>query len=225
MTVFITGTHTGIGKTVLTGLIARELSRQNHSVVTQKWVQTGCEGFSEDLDTHFKIMGKNPEDMKPYYSAMNPYRFSLPASPHLAAEQEGIAINPAKLTTATQALQRHFDHVLIEGAGGVMVPLTRDLTLLDLVGQIKIPTLIVVKNELGCINHALLTVTALAERQIPILGIIMNSPDSEIASIILEDNPKAIATLSGVPILAELPHMEDPATTSPDLSNVLSVLV
>jgi dethiobiotin synthetase len=149
----------------------------------------------------------------------------LPASPHLAAQQEGITINPAKLTTATQALQRRFDHVLIEGAGGIMVPITQSLTLLDLVGQMKLPTLVVVKNELGCINHALLTINALAERQIPILGIVMNGEETGTPRDILDDNPGIIASLSGLPILATIGQLEDPITDTPDLSKVLSVLV
>lgn len=225
MTVFITGTSTGIGKTVVTGLIARELRRRNHTVITQKWVQTGCEGFPEDLDTHLKLMELSRDSTKPYHAAMNPYCFSLPASPHLAAEHAGTTINPAKLTTATQALQRHFNHVLIEGAGGIMVPLTPHFTLLDLVDHMKLPTLVVVKNELGCINHALLTLTALAERHIPILGIIMNTTHSDTPSDILADNPNTISRLSGVPVLAELSYMTSPATETVDLSNVLSVLV
>lgn len=225
MTLFITGTHTGIGKTLVTGLIARELKRQNASVITQKWVQTGCTGFPEDLATHLDIMGMSPDDTAPYHAAQCSYCFDLPASPHLAAAEAGAQINPAKLTTATQALQKQFDHVLIEGAGGIMVPLTPNYTLLDLVAQLKLPTLIVVKNELGCINHALLTISALAERHIPILGIVMNGEDSATPQQVLEDNPATISKLSGAPVLATIRQLKDPSSASVDLSQVLSKLI
>ena len=191
---FITGTDTNVGKTWVTGHLAKHLAK-TQSVVTQKWVQTGSLGFSEDIQEHWRIMGTDGAEYTRYKKAMVPYTFSLPASPHLAAENEGQVIDPNKLTTAYAALCKHFSWVLVEGAGGFLTPLNRQHTLADSVEKLKLPTLIVVENKLGAINHTLLTIEALKSRRIPIVGIVMNNREE---NLITEDNGRIIQELSGV---------------------------
>jgi len=113
---FITGIDTGIGKTYATGLLARFLLKQGKSVTTQKVVQTGCESISEDIAVHRKIMGigYTDEDRK---GLTCPYLLTLPASPHLAAQAQGIRIDLETISAATDYLLRKYDHLLVEGAG------------------------------------------------------------------------------------------------------------
>ena len=114
----ITGTDTGIGKTILTGLLAKELAK-HQSVVTQKWVQSG-DLNSPDIQTHDQLSGQE-HDAK-WLDDRQVYSFNDPVSPHLAAKLANKTINPAKLKQATHRLAQHFDTVLVETSGGIMVP-------------------------------------------------------------------------------------------------------
>ena len=206
---YITGTDTGVGKTLVCALLARYLHLAGERVITQKWVQTGCVGEADDLRVHCRIGGL-PEDPA-WLAARNPYCFALPASPHLAAEAEGRPIDPEVIIRAYQALASSFDPVLVEGAGGALAPLTRSMLAIDLVARLGMPALLVVGNKLGCINHALLTVEALRARDIPVLGLVFNSlPGCSDDARIIQDNPRITAQLSGVPLLGELPVIARP---------------
>jgi len=162
--IFITGTDTDVGKTVVTGLLAQYLLGKTWSVITQKWVQSGCEGFAEDIDVHLHWMGRTREGLANYQEAVCPYVFALPASAHLAAEAEGRAIDLAVIKQAYERLAARFEWVLVEGMGGALVPYSRKALLLDLVDELDLPVLIVAKNKLGAINHTLLTIEAIQAR-------------------------------------------------------------
>ena len=195
----ITGTDTGIGKTVVTGLLAKELASHG-SVVTQKWVQSG-DLDSPDIKTHDQLSG-HMHDAK-LLSNRQVYSFNNPVSPHLAAKLANETINPTKLIQASHRLAEQFDTVLVETSGGIMVPLTEDETTGDIVSQMKIPTIVVVPNKLGTINHTLLTINYLKQHQIPVLGFIMNQFD-QCESQLQVDNPSIIHKLSDVPLLANI---------------------
>ena len=200
--VFIAGTDTGVGKTWVTGHLAKYIHTiEKKQVVTQKWVQTGSEEFSPDVREHWRIMGVSEADYAPYKKAIAPYSFSLEASPHLAAEHAGKAINPNRLLAAYSALKPQFEWVLVEGSGGIMTPYNRESTLCDLVERIKIPVLVVVANRLGAINQTLLTLEALKTRRIPIIGVMMNRPEGE--SLVTQDNADIIGHLGGVSVFKE----------------------
>lgn len=210
MTLCIVGTDTSVGKTLVTGLIAKLLHNNGDTVITQKWVQTGSQNIPVDIQAHRTIMKKDLSDISTYMKAVCPYHFKFPASPHLAAEKEGTMINIDKLLTSYTALKKIFNHVLVEGSGGIMVPITRTQTFLDVLEKIAMPTLIVVKNTLGAINHSLLTIHLLKERKIPICGFITTciSPDEE--ADILRDNTQIISSLSGIHHLCDLPYSKKP---------------
>ena len=180
---FITGIDTGIGKTYATGLLARFLLQQGKSVITQKIIQTGCEHTSEDIILHRKIMGINftEEDKK---NLTNPYIFTFPSSPHLAARRENVTIDTNTITTATEILAKKYDHVLIEGVGGIMVPLTDEITLLDYISERLYPILIISSSRLGSINHTLMTIEILKNRNLEVRGIIYNQFPKEKREII-----------------------------------------
>ncbi|MCL2117507.1 MAG: dethiobiotin synthase [Planctomycetaceae bacterium] len=174
---FITGIDTGVGKSFAAGLAARWLMRQGVRVVTQKMVQTGTShGLSEDILVHRRLMGVEPlpEDVN---GTTCPYIFPYPASPHLAAElaatEKGV-IDPSVITQCTRRLLESFDVVLMEGAGGLHVPITRDFLTADYLQEQKYPLLVVTSGRLGSINHTLLTLEAAAQRQIPLAGLVFN---------------------------------------------------
>jgi dethiobiotin synthetase len=221
---FITGSDTGIGKTLVCGLLAGYCRRKGIRVITQKWVQTGCTEISEDLACH-RALGGLTADEAPE-ALLNPYRFALPASPHLAAEQQGCVIDPAVIARAYHALAARFDLVLVEGAGGVLAPLTRGLLTVDLVAALDLPALVVVGNKLGCVNHALLTIEALRGRGIPLLGVIFNRLAEHAENpLILADNPRVVAEISGVPVLGEIPSLADPRDGAAAMAPIAEALL
>jgi len=206
--IFITGTDTAVGKTVVTGLLARYLLAAGYSAITQKWIQTGSDASPPDIAAHLDLapMTKLPLD------DICPYRFTLPASPHLAAANEKTRIDLAKITTGFNKLAAQFDFVLVEGIGGILVPYNSKSLVVDIAADLKLPLIIVAKNKLGAINHTLLTIEAAKARAMKILGIVFNESDSEESPPIAEDNPKIIADLTGVTILGMLPWSADKST-------------
>lgn len=173
MIMFVAGIDTGIGKTVATGLMARWYVTRGFSVVTQKLVQTGCSGFSEDILVHRKIMGIDllPEDR---LGLTCPYVFRFPGSPHLAAALEGREIVTDKLDSTARELAQKYEIVLVEGAGGLCVPLNEQTTAVDFVQKKAWPVVLVTAPRLGSINHTLLSLEALYTRRIPLAGVIYN---------------------------------------------------
>lgn len=203
--IFIAGTDTGVGKTIVTGMLARRLIEKGYSVVTQKWVQAGP---SSDIDIHLKLMGKRKTDYTRYLRSMSPYWFKFASSPHLASTLEGRTIRIDRIKNSLKDLSGHFDFVLVEGSGGLLVPLTRKMLLIDLVKRLRMPVLLVAENRVGAINHVLLSVEALKARNIKILGVIFNTMSNRVDGRILKDNPDIVRRLTGIEILGEVPYLK-----------------
>jgi len=204
--IFIAGTDTGAGKTLITGLLGKYLSSLGKRVVTQKWIQTGGKAKSPgDLAVHLKLMDKTPEDFGDNFPLMALYSFKFAASPHLAARFENSKISGIKIKKSVKELSRKFDFVIIEGTGGLLVPLGGGKLLIDIVKDLGIPVLVVVKNRLGAINHTLLSIEALKNRGIEILGIVFNDLSKCENRIVLRDNKKIIGNISKEKIIGELP--------------------
>ncbi|MEK6732673.1 MAG: dethiobiotin synthase [Candidatus Omnitrophota bacterium] len=202
--VFVTGTDTGVGKTIVTGLLARYLLENGSNVITQKWVQTGCSDFtSTDVRLHLKIMGRGKKDIKDYLNHVLPYMFKTAGSPHLASSIENKRIYPDKIIKSFRILSGSFDFVIAEGTGGVLTPFNKKRLLIDIVKKLDLAVLIVAQNKLGAINHTLLTIEALRRRCIKILGIVFNNPKSG-NKIVLRDNPLIIKALSHEKVLGVL---------------------
>lgn len=171
--IFITGIDTESGKTITTGLLARYLLKQGKSVITQKLVQTGNEGISEDIKVHRKIMGIDlTEDDKSGITC--PFVFKNSVAPTLAASMEKRTIEPDAVTEATKKLAEKYDYVLLEGAGGILVPLNNEIMVLDYVEMQKYPVIIVSTTKIGSINHTLLTFDAIWRRELEVLGLAYN---------------------------------------------------
>ncbi len=206
----VTGTDTEVGKTIVCGHLLAYLRRRGWNVLTQKWVQTGATRDDDDLRTHLKIAGLTPDEVGDSLDLMRPYAFPVPASPHLSARLAGRAVSGEVIQRAFRRLCESYDLVLVEGVGGALVPLTEELILADVAAALQLPALVVVANRLGCINHTLLTVEALRGRHVPVMGLVFNLPGQGGNEEVLKDNPRIISALSGVPVLGEMPCVQQP---------------
>ena len=170
---FITGIGTDIGKSWATGWLANTLRNEGNSVITQKFIQTGNQDVSEDIELHRKIMNI-PMQTEDVLHITAPVIFSYPASPHLASKIDNREIDFNAIDTATSQLANRYDFVLIEGAGGVMVPLTDTYLTIDYIEQRGHPAVVVTNGKLGSISDTLLTLEALDRRGIEIYAAIYN---------------------------------------------------
>lgn len=170
---FVTGIDTDAGKSIVTGTLAREWSARGLRVITQKFVQTGCRGLSEDIETHRRIMGCGllPEDRD---GTTCPVVFTYPASPHLAAVLDGREINLGLVAESTEKLLRKYDIVLLEGAGGLFVPLRGLYNTIDYIADHRLPVILVTSPRLGSINHTLLSLEACRHRGIEVAKVVYN---------------------------------------------------
>lgn len=171
--IFIAGIDTDIGKTIATGWYANKLAAQGYSVITQKMVQTGCEGIAADIITHRQIQGIELTD-EDKQGITCPYVFAYPCSPHLAARLEQRSIQPEIIEQSTALLCQKYDCVLLEGVGGLLVPYNDTETTLDYIEQHQYPVILVTSGKLGSINHTLLSLEACHYRGIQVISLIYN---------------------------------------------------
>jgi len=169
----VSGIDTGVGKTVVTGLLAAAMLREGVRVMTSKTVQTGCTGIADDILEHRRLMGI-PLEEADCLGLSCPQVFPFPASPHLAARMAGSEVALARISEAGRALLEQYDEVLLEGVGGLLVPLSPDMLFLDYVKSCGWDLLLVATPRLGSINHTLLSLEACISREIPLKGIIYN---------------------------------------------------
>ncbi|MEJ2033481.1 MAG: dethiobiotin synthase [Deltaproteobacteria bacterium] len=198
---FVTGTDTDVGKTFVCGGLLGYLRRQGIDADYQKWVSTGSEGVPEDLAVCLKAAGKTTE-ARPELRA--PFRFRLPASPHLAAIEERRQIDPEMILERFRELAGRHQFLIVEGVGGVLVPLRRDLLLADFLARLQLPTLLVARSGLGTLNHTFLTLEALRTRRIPVLGVVCSDADREKNERIICDNLRTIAEMGQVRVFGRL---------------------
>lgn len=170
---FISGIDTDAGKTYVTGHIARHLMKEGKRVITQKFIQTGNAGMSEDIEVHRRIMGTGmlPEDLD---HTTAPVIFSYPASAQLAARIDGREIDLEVIDRATERLLSLYDVVLVEGAGGLAVPITDTFMAIDYVESRRLPLILVTNGVLGSINHTVLSLEAVRARGIELAAVIYN---------------------------------------------------
>ena len=171
--IFVSGIDTDVGKTVATGIYAKKLMEQGFSVITQKMIQTGCKNIADDLLVHRKIQGIDltAEDLQ---RDPCPYFLEYPCSPHLAAKLEGREINEKIIEKSTALLAEKYDYVLLEGAGGLMVPYCDEATTLHYIQSNNYPLILVTSGKLGSINHTLLSLEACRSHGVPVLSVMYN---------------------------------------------------
>ncbi|MBF2719246.1 ATP-dependent dethiobiotin synthetase BioD [Psychrobacter sp. NG254] len=178
---FVSGIDTDIGKTYATGLLAKALMQQGVRVITQKLVQTGISidpstgemGIAEDIIMHRQLMDIPLQRCDLDFTTCA-HRYEKPASPHLATRLSGEVLDPELITNATKRLQAKYDLVLLEGAGGLLVPITEQLLILDYIAIQGYPIVLVTSGRLGSINHTLLSLEAISSRGLQVHSVIYN---------------------------------------------------
>ncbi len=206
MSIFITGTDTDVGKTVVTSLLLAAMRANGVDAVPMKPVQTGCEfGVVPDFAFYEKISQTHFEDQ----DLQVPYKYEPACSPHLAAKLAGEQIELNKIEDAFKKLSSKHQQVLVEGAGGIMVPLNENELMLDLMKKLNLPVLLVARPSLGTINHTLLSVAALRSAGLKILGVIVVDSYKISGDLIESDNLKSISEYGEIPVLAHIPYIEN----------------
>ncbi|EGJ71204.1 Dethiobiotin synthetase [Bacteroides coprosuis DSM 18011] len=170
---FVTGIDTNVGKSIATGYLANQMMQEGKKVITQKLIQTGNVKVSEDIEMHRKLMGLPLLDVDKNRHTC-PYIFTYPCSPHLAARIDRKEISIAKINECTNSLLSKYDVVLLEGAGGIMVPIQDDYLTIDFIKDEKLPIILVTSPKLGSLNHTLLTIESCLNRGIVIDTIVYN---------------------------------------------------
>lgn len=176
---FVSGIDTDAGKSYATGILARMLLSQGVRTITQKFIQTGNTDASEDIELHRRLMGI-PMQRVDLERTTCPVIYKFPASPHLAAALEGARVDTSVITAATAKLRESYDIVLVEGAGGLMVPLApfdpqrqpHEYLTIDYVAEQRLPLLFVTSAKLGSLNHTLLSFEACRSRRIEIAAVL-----------------------------------------------------
>ena len=196
---------------------------QNMSVITQKLVQTGSGSPAEDIVTHRELMGISLTD-EDRSGLTCPYVFPVPAAPRLAARLAGDRIDIAGISTATEALATLYDNVVIEGAGGLQVPLTDSITVLDYLAEQRYPTILVTSPRLGSINHTLMSLELLRDRGIPLVGLVYNrfgETDEQIGADSRNVFERYLAVYGFPPEVVDLPETTDPDKPPADLKRLI----
>ena len=173
MIYFVSGIDTDTGKSIITGLLARSLRKKGVRVVTQKFIQTGCTGISEDILKHREIMEIGPLEIDRDGTTC-PYVMTYPASPHLAAAIDRVTLDTDRIAASSRKLDELYDIVLLEGAGGLYVPVTRDYFTIDYIQEKKHPLILVASSKLGSINHTLMSLELCRQRGIELALLVYN---------------------------------------------------
>lgn len=205
---FITGTDTGVGKTLITGGIAYILRQQGLKVGVFKPIASGCrdQGYLISDDTEFLAMCADA----PYsLSIITPVTYKTPAAPITCVQVEKRPIDYEEIVNAYNYLCENTDVVLVEGIGGIMVPLDTEHTVLDLAAAFDLPTVIVARPNLGTINHSLLTVQAARQFGLPVAGIVISGYNAFEADIAEETAPDVISAFAQTNILSIVPFDEE----------------
>jgi len=203
---FVTGTDTGIGKTVVTAGLAANLRQKGINAGIMKPVQTGSKNLNGSLVSVDALFAMTVAGIKDEMELVSPYRLEPPLAPRVAAELTGITIDLFKINRAYQELLNRHDFMLVEGAGGIMVPIAGRFLMADLIKILNLPALIVARPGLGTVNHTLLTVEYAKSKGIHVAGIIINGLKESEAGTAEKTNPGLIAELSGVPVMGIIPH-------------------
>jgi len=194
--IFITGTDTGIGKTYITLLLANYFMGEGIDVGIMKPISAGPQKENDALYLKKRLKLKDP------ISLINPVHLNLPLAPYVAAAEAKTKINLKEIFRAFKKLESLHELILVEGVGGVLVPIKKDYFVADMIKDFGLSTIIVARAGLGTINHTLLTIEALKQRKINIFGIIMNGFNGQDLSE--KTNVKMIEELSGIRVIAQI---------------------
>jgi dethiobiotin synthetase len=198
---FVTGTDTGVGKTLVSQALLHRLRQTSASVAGFKPVASGCQLTAEGLRNEDALALQQASSVAMPYATVNPYAFAPPVAPHLAAQVAGVTIDCAFIQRSIDAVPA--EQIVVEGVGGWLVPLNEQQTIADLAQLLNLPVVLVVGLRLGCINHALLTAAAIQARGLELAGWVANQIDP--AFSFCEENIAAIDARVGAPLLMRIP--------------------
>lgn len=207
--VFITGTDTGVGKTLVTSALVWCLTQRGIDVGVMKPIETGVSRSAKARSDGARLRraAGNQDPM----AEVCPYVFRLPVAPLSAARAERTTVRMAPIIRALHALRQKHTFMAVEGIGGVYAPLTPLLNILDLICRLKLPAIVIGQSGLGGINHALLTLHALRQRNIPILALVLNQPRpprTKNARLQEQSTVSLLRLLAGVPVVGPLPYSQ-----------------
>ena len=205
MNYFVTGTDTGVGKTLVSCALLHSFASQGKRVIGMKPIAAGCDegGLNEDVK---QLLASS--NIAANLDLVNPYSFPQFMAPHIAAHHVGVRIELAKILNAYQHLAAQADTVIVEGAGGFMVPLSDSKTSVDLALQLGLPVILVVGMRLGCLNHALLTCRAIESCGLKCAGWVANVVDKDMSA--LAENIEALQQRIAAPLLGVVPNQPVP---------------
>jgi dethiobiotin synthetase len=205
---FITGTDTGVGKTRVTAVLAVALRQYGLRVGVMKPVETGCVEEDGQLLAQDSFFLRQISGCTALPEIVTPYMFREPLAPAIAAQHEGQEIDLDHIARCYEKLAAEHDIVLVEGAGGLLVPLTRQESFLDLATRLDFPILVVARNILGTINHTALTVTV-ASQCCRVIGIVLNTIAAEVQDASQTSNAEALQVWGGAPLVGQVPYVSE----------------
>ncbi len=207
--IFITGTDTDVGKTWVAAGLTAALRQQGFKAVYFKPIQSGCPLEAGRLIPTDARLARDLAGLAEPLELLTPVALALPLAPGVAAAQAGVEVDPDRIAEALRDLAARYDFFVVEGAGGLYVPLIGlDFLVLDLIRWLGLPLAVVAKSGLGTINHTVLTVKAAQQAGLEVAGVILNRYPAA-PNLAARTNPEVIATLTGVPILGRLPEVGD----------------
>lgn len=202
--IFITGTDTGVGKTYVACLLARLMRSRGIDAGVMKPAETGCRTRNGLLVPSDGMLLKKAAGVADPLELIVPYRFRLPLAPAAAAGLEGASVRMERILSSFERLAGRHDAMIVEGAGGIMVPLTGRTLYADLAARMNLPVLIVARPGLGTLNHTLLTIEALRSRRVLLHGIVINHAVPSRSGLAERTNPRLLERLSGLKVLAQV---------------------
>ncbi len=211
---FITGTDTGVGKTVVTAAILAYFQHQGKKAGFMKPIETGVDNECSSPANSDALFLMETGGIEDPLAEVCPIRLKPAASPFQAAMIENRSIQPETILSAYEKLSGQYDWMLVEGIGGVQVPITRDYRMVELMRDLGLPAVVVVRYQLGTLNHTLLTLDTLKQKGIPVKGVIFNRTGPQAPDAIEQDQPRLIEELSGTQVLGEFPYIDNLNTQS-----------
>ena len=213
---FVTGTDTGVGKTVVSAALLHAFRAHGRRAVGMKPVASGSEETPEGLRNEDALALQAASDPRPDYALVNPWALREPTAPEIAARLDGVEVTLPPIEAAFAQLKAQADVVLVEGVGGFLAPVNAVIDQCDLPRALGLPVLVVVGLKLGCINHALLTQQAIAARGLKLVGWIANHIDPAMSRF--DENLQTLKTRIEAPLLGVIPAHSTPETAARQIS-------
>jgi dethiobiotin synthetase len=206
---FITGTDTGVGKTVIAGAMIKAIHAQGVNVCGMKPIETGCARIGNNLYPSDGMFLKKVAGMEENINQITPFCFETPVAPSLASEMESRPLSIDTIVEKVHGLLHRYHAVVVEGVGGILVPIRKDYFVIDLIKELGLPLIVVARPTLGTLNHTLLTVNYALKEGIRVSGIVINFTRKSEGTVSENTNALVLQQLSPVPVLGVFPYLDN----------------